>query len=136
MPEQLEIRADGAGLRRVFAHFPSGVVAVSAEVDGEPRGMAVSTFVPVSLDPPLVSFCVIAMAIASRMSNYTAGTATRCSLMVHRFGSRALSKRRCPRATTRWSCCASIGWRHALRWSLLSFTAAGFPRLTAYHVGG
>lgn len=58
MPEQLETPAGGAGLRRAFAHFPSGVVAVSAEVDGEPHGMAVSTFVPVSLDPPLVSFCV------------------------------------------------------------------------------
>lgn len=41
-------------LRSVFAGCPSGVVAVCAEIDGEPTGMAVSTFVPVSLDPPLV----------------------------------------------------------------------------------
>lgn len=45
-------------MRRAFASFPSGVVAVCAEIDGVPHGMAVSTFVPVSLDPPLVSFCV------------------------------------------------------------------------------
>ncbi|MGV9674616.1 flavin reductase family protein [Nocardia sp. NPDC003482] len=58
MSELTEIPADGAGLRRAFAAFPSGVVAVCAEIDGTAHGLAVSTFVPVSLDPPLVSFCV------------------------------------------------------------------------------
>jgi flavin reductase (DIM6/NTAB) family NADH-FMN oxidoreductase RutF len=45
-------------LREAFAHFPIGVVAVAAEVDDAPVGLAASTFVPVSLDPPLVSLCV------------------------------------------------------------------------------
>jgi flavin reductase (DIM6/NTAB) family NADH-FMN oxidoreductase RutF len=45
-------------LRDAFGHFPTGVIAVAAEVDGAPVGLAASTFVPVSLDPPLVSFCV------------------------------------------------------------------------------
>ncbi|HVW42452.1 MAG TPA: flavin reductase family protein [Amycolatopsis sp.] len=45
-------------LRAAFASVPAGVVAVCSEVDGERVGMAVSSFVPVSLDPPLVSFCV------------------------------------------------------------------------------
>ncbi|MFF0546804.1 flavin reductase family protein [Nocardia thailandica] len=58
MHELLDFPADGAGLRRAFANFPSGVVAVCAEIDGVPHGLAVATFVPVSLDPPLVSFCV------------------------------------------------------------------------------
>ena len=58
IPRLNDIPADGAGLRRAFASFPSGVVAVCAEIDGTPYGLAVSTFVPVSLDPPLVSFCV------------------------------------------------------------------------------
>ncbi|MCM6772614.1 flavin reductase family protein [Nocardia sp. CDC159] len=58
MAELTEIPADGAGLRRAFAAFPSGVVAVCAEIEGAAHGLAVSTFVPVSLDPPLVSFCV------------------------------------------------------------------------------
>ncbi len=49
---------DGPSLRQAFAHVPSGVVAICAEVGGERIGMAASTFVPVSLDPPLVSFCV------------------------------------------------------------------------------
>jgi flavin reductase (DIM6/NTAB) family NADH-FMN oxidoreductase RutF len=47
-----------ASLREAFGHFPSGVIAIAAEVDGERVGLAASTFVPVSLDPPLVSFCV------------------------------------------------------------------------------
>jgi flavin reductase (DIM6/NTAB) family NADH-FMN oxidoreductase RutF len=45
-------------LREAFGHFPTGVVAIAAEVDGIRHGLAVSTFVPVSLDPPLVSICV------------------------------------------------------------------------------
>jgi len=45
-------------LREAFGHFPSGVIAIAAEVDGAIIGLAASTFVPVSLDPSLVSFCV------------------------------------------------------------------------------
>lgn len=45
-------------LREAFGHFPSGVVAIAAEVNGVPVGIAVSTLAPVSLDPPLVLFCV------------------------------------------------------------------------------
>lgn len=47
-----------ASLREAFGHFPIGVIAIAAEVDGTRVGLAASTFVPVSLDPPLVSFCV------------------------------------------------------------------------------
>jgi flavin reductase (DIM6/NTAB) family NADH-FMN oxidoreductase RutF len=47
-----------SSLREAFGHFPSGVVAIAAEVNGVRQGLAASTFVPVSLDPPLVSFCV------------------------------------------------------------------------------
>jgi flavin reductase (DIM6/NTAB) family NADH-FMN oxidoreductase RutF len=47
-----------ASLREAFGHFPTGVIAIAAEVDGTLEGLAASTFVPVSLDPPLVSFCV------------------------------------------------------------------------------
>ena len=45
-------------LREAFGHFPSGVIAIAAEVAGTRVGMAASTFVPVSLEPPLVSFAV------------------------------------------------------------------------------
>lgn len=47
-----------ASLREAFGHFPSGVIAIAAEIDGVRVGLAASTFVPVSLDPPLVAFCV------------------------------------------------------------------------------
>ena len=45
-------------LREAFSHFPSSVIAIAAEVNGTRVGLAASTFVPVSLEPPLVSFCV------------------------------------------------------------------------------
>ena len=47
-----------SSLRDAFGHFPSGVIAIAAEVNGIREGLAASTFVPVSLEPPLVSFCV------------------------------------------------------------------------------
>jgi flavin reductase (DIM6/NTAB) family NADH-FMN oxidoreductase RutF len=47
-----------ASLREAFGCFPIGVVAIAAEVDGDKVGLAASTFVPVSLNPPLVSFCI------------------------------------------------------------------------------
>lgn len=44
--------------RRVLRHLASGVVAVTGiGPDGAPAGLTVSSFVSVSLDPPLVSFC-------------------------------------------------------------------------------
>jgi flavin reductase (DIM6/NTAB) family NADH-FMN oxidoreductase RutF len=49
---------DSGRLRKAFACFPTGVAAVCSLVDGEPVGMAVSSFTPVSLSPPLVSVCV------------------------------------------------------------------------------
>ncbi|MGB8389962.1 flavin reductase family protein [Mycobacterium sp.] len=49
---------DSGRLRKAFACFPTGVAAVCSLVDGEPVGMAVSSFAPVSLSPPLVSVCV------------------------------------------------------------------------------
>lgn len=63
------VLGDGAGfiggaeltpevLRRSFAHYPSGVTAICALLDGEPVGMAASSFASVSLDPPLVSVCM------------------------------------------------------------------------------
>lgn len=49
---------DPVALRRAFGAFPSGVVAVAAEVDGVRVGMAASSFTSVSLEPALVSFSI------------------------------------------------------------------------------
>jgi flavin reductase (DIM6/NTAB) family NADH-FMN oxidoreductase RutF len=51
--------ADPELLRRTFAYFPSGVVALVADVGEEPRGIVASAFtVGVSANPPLVSCAV------------------------------------------------------------------------------
>ncbi|MDP9861166.1 MULTISPECIES: flavin reductase family protein [Streptosporangium] len=51
---------DGTWFRSVLGHFATGVVAITA-IDpdsGEPCGLAANSFTSVSLDPPLVAFCV------------------------------------------------------------------------------
>jgi flavin reductase (DIM6/NTAB) family NADH-FMN oxidoreductase RutF len=45
---------DPARLRKAFGIFPTGVVAVAAQVGGELVGLAASSFTSVSLEPPLV----------------------------------------------------------------------------------
>ncbi|POM24537.1 Flavin-dependent monooxygenase, reductase subunit HsaB [Actinomadura rubteroloni] len=56
---RLRVPAAETDLRRVFGGFPSGVVAVCAVgPDGEPVGMAVSSFTSVSLSPAMVSVSV------------------------------------------------------------------------------
>jgi 3-hydroxy-9,10-secoandrosta-1,3,5(10)-triene-9,17-dione monooxygenase reductase component len=48
---------DERGLRAAFGRFATGVAFVTTEVDGTPLGLIVSSFVAVSLQPPLISFC-------------------------------------------------------------------------------
>lgn len=52
-------RFDEASLRQAFGCFPSGVTAFCGIVDGRPEGMAASSFTSVSLEPALVSVCVM-----------------------------------------------------------------------------
>ena len=58
MAEIHEMHLDAPSLKAAFRCFPSGVTALCALVDGQPVGMAVSSFTSVSLDPPLVSVCI------------------------------------------------------------------------------
>lgn len=45
--------------RQVFGSLPTGVTAVTGmTAEGNPRGFVVGTFQSLSLDPPLVTFCV------------------------------------------------------------------------------
>jgi flavin reductase (DIM6/NTAB) family NADH-FMN oxidoreductase RutF len=53
------VSEDPAALRKAFGHFPSGVAALSAIIEGEPTGIVASSFsVGVSFNPPLVLFSV------------------------------------------------------------------------------
>ncbi|MBP0439094.1 flavin reductase family protein [Tianweitania sediminis] len=53
------VSLDGQGVRRVFGHHPAGVVAIGAEVDGEPRVLVASSFMTgISMDPPLALFAI------------------------------------------------------------------------------
>ena len=54
---------DPARLREAFGIFPTGVVAIAAEVDGQLLGLAASSFTSVSLDPPLV---LVSLAVSSK----------------------------------------------------------------------
>ena len=49
--------SEAAHFRRVLGRFPTGVVIVTTEHDGERHGMSCNSFTSVSLDPPLVAFC-------------------------------------------------------------------------------
>lgn len=49
---------DPAHYRTVLGNFPTGVTVVAATVDGRAVGLAIGSFFSVSLDPPLVGFCV------------------------------------------------------------------------------
>ena len=51
--------SDPSALRRTFGCFPSGVAAVCAVAPTSPVGLIVSSFTSVSLDPPLVSICIM-----------------------------------------------------------------------------
>ena len=50
---------DAQRFREVMSSFPSGVVVLTAfGDDGRPRGLTVSAFCAVSLDPPLALVCI------------------------------------------------------------------------------
>lgn len=49
---------DQAHYRQVLGHFPTGVTVVAGVADGQPVGLAVGSFFSLSIEPPLVGFCV------------------------------------------------------------------------------
>jgi flavin reductase (DIM6/NTAB) family NADH-FMN oxidoreductase RutF len=49
---------DQAHYRAVLGHFATGVTIVTAMDGDQPAGLSVNSFTSVSLDPPLVVFCV------------------------------------------------------------------------------
>lgn len=55
MSNQLSLNADL--FRRACSKFATGIVVVTT-YDGKPHGVTVNSFTSVSLDPPLVLFCI------------------------------------------------------------------------------
>ena len=49
---------DPREFRNTVGRFATGVTVITAELDGQPKGMTANAFTSVSLDPPLVLFCV------------------------------------------------------------------------------
>ncbi len=49
---------ESARYRQVLGHFATGVTVVTTADGDHPVGLAVNSFTSVSLDPPLVAFCV------------------------------------------------------------------------------
>ncbi|MBB5080510.1 flavin reductase family protein [Nonomuraea endophytica] len=60
MPNGHNGQHDSRRFRNVLGRFATGVVAITAldPESGEPCGLAANSFTSVSLDPPLVAFCV------------------------------------------------------------------------------
>lgn len=49
---------DSRTFRQTVGHFATGVTIITTEVDGAIRALTANSFTAVSLDPPLVLFCV------------------------------------------------------------------------------
>jgi len=49
---------DARSFRETVGQFVTGVTVIAADVDGAVRAMTANSFTSVSLDPPLVLFCV------------------------------------------------------------------------------
>lgn len=52
------MRPDSDQFRTVLGHFSSGVVVVTSSSGPEPVGLTAQSFTALSLDPPMVLFCV------------------------------------------------------------------------------
>ncbi|MDP4509462.1 flavin reductase family protein [Nonomuraea turcica] len=59
-PQSANGHLDSRRFRQVLGRFATGVVAITAldPLNGEPCGLAANSFTSVSLDPPLVAFCM------------------------------------------------------------------------------
>lgn len=90
-------------LRRVFGRYPTGVAVLAAVVDGRPHGLAASSFVPVSLDPPLVSVCVACTSTTWPVLK----RASRFGISVLAAGQESIGRQLGSRATDRF---AGLDW--------------------------
>lgn len=55
---------DPARFRDALGHYASGITVISSQLDDEPVGFTCQSFYSVSMDPPLVSFSVMASSLS------------------------------------------------------------------------
>jgi 3-hydroxy-9,10-secoandrosta-1,3,5(10)-triene-9,17-dione monooxygenase reductase component len=64
---------DSRVFRQAVGQFVTGVTVIAIEVDDEIRAMTANSFTSLSLDPPLVLFCLGRQTKAGHLSTYFAG---------------------------------------------------------------
>lgn len=70
-----EATIDGAALRRAVGIFATGVTVITVQQGDHVHGMTANSFTSVSLDPPLVLFCVAKTARMAALIEQTPGFA-------------------------------------------------------------
>jgi flavin reductase (DIM6/NTAB) family NADH-FMN oxidoreductase RutF len=78
---------DARAFRQTVGQFVTGVTVITTEVDGVTRAMTANSFTSLSLDPPLVLFCVGKTAHMGQLI----GTASRFSVNILQENQRELS---------------------------------------------
>ena len=65
--EKIETTFDSRAFRRAVGQFVTGVTVIAIELDGEIRAMTANSFTSLSLEPPLVLFCLGKQTKAARL---------------------------------------------------------------------
>ncbi|MFD0410021.1 flavin reductase family protein [Kitasatospora sp. NPDC127116] len=122
---------NAAALRQAFGAYPTGVVALGALRDGEPVGLAVSSFVSISLEPPMV-----AVSVARTSTTWPRLTqAPELGLSVLSHGQGTLCRRLASREGDRFD---GTGWQATPEGAVLIHDAALWltARVSAVYDGG
>src|SRR5258706_968932 len=64
---------DPKEFRRTVGHFVTGVTVIAADIEGSTRGMTANAFTSLSLDPPLVLFCLAKKAHLGQVIHMCSG---------------------------------------------------------------
>jgi len=98
---------EAAQFREVMASFPSGVVVLTAfGQDSLPRGLTVSAFCAVSLQPPLALACIDKASNTLPAVQHTGGFTAN----ILAAGRERLARRMATKVTDKFD---AINWRHA-----------------------
>jgi len=65
--ETIETTFDSRAFRRAVGQFVTGVTVIAIELDGEIRAMTANSFTSLSVEPPLVLFCLGKQTKAARL---------------------------------------------------------------------